>query len=689
MSFINFNKREDHSADYSVKMVKEALLAIESKNINKVNSLLEGFTDNLRLDEALNLFSNKLNAINALDAAKLNNIEQVIEANSNLIKIKVKGKQIKVDINTIEVDGIDTRDYPDFVDAFFSYAEDHKGKELSDDELDVLTDENPDLINELIFDQQLYAGLIIAEGKSINKIQKEWAEVTADMASTVKVWKTAEGETKTQLLEKLRALNLRKKELEQELDVAVMGKDRNTELSGAFESNMAVNEWGSSDQSIFLDSMHKDAGKPKKMPSPFDDKLRQAAEDAVDFYWDEWPEYKKDRNALVDDAVRSYLRKYFKNDFEMLTRMFEKEDNGSVITEAKEMSKKEVRDLKIKINNARTIGKYFTKDEVEFLQSLFESVVNEKSYNKKSLMKAMKADDGMIQLGNGEEYIIYAYDNGNDDNDAMWGDDTIFALDQDGEEHEIKYSDIVSYNESAVTENYEVIYSDGVSAMKKFRSEKQALDFMKKEIASNKKLRDIAVYKPGMHSTTQTELVVKFWGDGSYLDNVSKRDKDLASKKLNEASLSKVHKAAKQGSYPAVIVVIQDGKVIHQEPVSTPEVAPAAFNVMQKEYPKALLHLEDRKCKRLFSESFKLDEGVMGQIDILAKEARNVADFTKKFFKEFGDKIKKSKESLGWVESLYDDIVFSHAGYPDDIDETESKVKLTWDSLKEAIEKNS
>ena len=181
------------------------------------------------------------------------------------------------------------------------------------------------------------------------------------------------------------------------------------------------------------------------------------------------------------------------------------------------------------------------RDEVEevhwetlIYKGIDESVVNEKSYNKKSLMKAMKADDGIIQLGNGEEYIIYAYDNGNDDNDAMWGDDTIFALDQDGEEHEIKYSDIVSYNESAITENYEVIYSDGVSAMKKFRSEKQALDFMKKTIASNKKLRDIAVYKPGMHSTTQTELVVKFWGDGSYLDNVSKRDKDLASKKLQE-----------------------------------------------------------------------------------------------------------------------------------------------------------
>ena len=72
---------------------------------------------------------------------------------------------------------------------------------------------------------------------------------------------------------------------------------------------------------------------------------------------------------------------------------------------------------------------------------------------------------------------------------------------------------------------------------------------------------------------------------------------------LNEASRRKVHKAAKQGSYPAVIVVVQDGKVIHQEPVSTPDIAPATFNVMQEKYPKAVLHLEDNTGKRLFSES--------------------------------------------------------------------------------------
>lgn len=98
--------------------------------------------------------------------------------------------------------------------------------------------------------------------------------------------------------------------------------------------------------------------------------------------------------------------------------------------------------------------------------------------------------------------------------------------------------DLAEYiEESAVTENYEVIYSDGVSAMKKFRTEAQAIDFMKKTIASNKKLKNIAVYKPGMYSTTQTELVVAFWGNGSYLDNVSKRDSKLAAKKLEEAEV--------------------------------------------------------------------------------------------------------------------------------------------------------
>ena len=50
----------------------------------------------------------------------------------------------------VEIDGVDTTDYPDFCDAYFSYAifED-TGAELTDNELEQLTDENGDVINEM------------------------------------------------------------------------------------------------------------------------------------------------------------------------------------------------------------------------------------------------------------------------------------------------------------------------------------------------------------------------------------------------------------------------------------------------------------------------------------------------------------------------------------------------------------
>jgi gas vesicle protein len=245
-------------------------------------------------------------------------------------------------------------------------------------------------------------------------------------------------------------------------------KESKVEEASFFRHELEVNEdWGSSDQAAMNKSIHRDAGSPKTMPSPFDSKLRAAAEDAVDFYWDDWEEYQDDRDALIDNAVRSYLRSYFKDQFALLVRMFE----------------------------------------------------------------------------------------GNE-----------------------------------INENYEVIFSDGISQMKKFRSEAQAIDFMKKEIVSNKKLRDIAVYKPGMHSTTQTELVVSFWGNGSYLDNVSKKDPKLAAKKLEEAVVTEAMFKAKDHDKTLVsyaidpkadeIYVISVAKVIDSSFPDVYKVSDKRFHVM-------------------------------------------------------------------------------------------------------------
>lgn len=62
----------------------------------------------------------------------------------------------KIDISSVEIDGIDKNDYPDFVDAYFSYAEYDNGMPLTNSELDKLTDEYSDLVSDLIHSKQLF-----------------------------------------------------------------------------------------------------------------------------------------------------------------------------------------------------------------------------------------------------------------------------------------------------------------------------------------------------------------------------------------------------------------------------------------------------------------------------------------------------------------------------------------------------
>lgn len=58
----------------------------------------------------------------------------------------VNGKPVRVD--SIEVDGVHAWDAPDYADAYITYAEFEDGTPLSDDELDQLTDQHGDLVNQ-------------------------------------------------------------------------------------------------------------------------------------------------------------------------------------------------------------------------------------------------------------------------------------------------------------------------------------------------------------------------------------------------------------------------------------------------------------------------------------------------------------------------------------------------------------
>jgi len=94
-------------------------------------------------------------------------------------------------------------------------------------------------------------------------------------------------------------------------------------------------------------------------------------------------------------------------------------------------------------------------------------------------------------------------------------------------------------NES-LTEAFEVHYSDGVRAAKKFNDKNKAIAFMKDKIANQKNLKEIAVYNAGsgFHSTADVDAVIAWWGEGSYLDNVSKKNDKLAAKKLDESTIT-------------------------------------------------------------------------------------------------------------------------------------------------------
>ena len=71
---------------------------------------------------------------------------------------------------------------------------------------------------------------VVTEGRSINKIQKEWSETTTAMSQKVEQWKSAEGDIKIELLDELKALTAKKRSLESELDAEVAGKDKDLEL---------------------------------------------------------------------------------------------------------------------------------------------------------------------------------------------------------------------------------------------------------------------------------------------------------------------------------------------------------------------------------------------------------------------------------------------------------------------------
>ncbi len=70
----------------------------------------------------------------------------------------------------------------------------------------------------------------VNEGRSIETVSKDITKLAAEMMDLAKVWKTAEGKEKTEVLDSLKEKTAKKKDLEKELNAIISGKDKDIEL---------------------------------------------------------------------------------------------------------------------------------------------------------------------------------------------------------------------------------------------------------------------------------------------------------------------------------------------------------------------------------------------------------------------------------------------------------------------------
>ena len=110
---------------------------------------------------------------------------------------------------------------------------------------------------------------------------------------------------------------------------------------------LSLKEWGGSDQNAMNQSMHKDLGNPDKFPGL--SQVLAAAEAAVDFYWDDWEEYKTDREGLVTYAAQRYTSKMFPEFWSNMQKLFAPANEGKYKSDAQ---RKAIHAKKAEMNEA-------------------------------------------------------------------------------------------------------------------------------------------------------------------------------------------------------------------------------------------------------------------------------------------------------------------------------------------------
>ena len=118
---------------------------------------------------------------------------------------------------------------------------------------------------------------------------------------------------------------------------------------------------------------------------------------------------------------------------------------------------------------------------------------------------------------------------------------------------------------------------------------------------------------------------------------------------INEAKVNKgkIHKAAKQASYPVTLVVNDGKEVCHQELVNTPMEVPAAVSVLKDKYPNCKIHVESKTGEVVFVQE-GLSKQDMKAINYLRNEQdpEKIKDLQNAIGKDFSDNFSSTLRSV-------------------------------------------
>ena len=91
----------------------------------------------------------------------------------------------------------------------------------------------------------------------------------------------------------------------------------------------------------------------------------------------------------------------------------------------------------------------------------------------------------------------------------------------------------------SVNEAFEVIYTNqNVRGSKKFNDRSKALAFAETLIAQGANEVDVFNAGGNFNSSADTDAVIAWYGNGTYMDNMSKKDPKLAAKKMDESEVN-------------------------------------------------------------------------------------------------------------------------------------------------------